>query len=64
MSMRRKKQVKEWLLREDDAGQYIRGGEEDNAKALALIAKLHDTDRKVWLELDNLRAPSTPANRK
>ena len=51
---RKKRGVREWIQREDDAGEYIRGGKEANDKALALVAKLHDSDRKVWLELDAL----------
>lgn len=54
VELRKKRGVREWIQREDDEGQYIRGGKELNDKALALIAKLHDADRKVWLELDAL----------
>ena len=53
--LRRTKGTKAWLQRDDDAGQYIRGDQELNKRAMDLIARLHDTDRKVWLELDSLR---------
>lgn len=54
VELRKKRGVREWIQREDDNGEYIRGGKEANEKALSLIAKLHDADRKVWLELDAL----------
>jgi len=50
-----KRGVKNWVqTEENDAGQYIRGVEDRNDKAIKIIHRLHDADRSAWLELDAL----------
>jgi hypothetical protein len=53
--LRKTKQVKEFIKKEDDNGEYIKGCEERNLKALEIIKKLHDQDRTTWTQLDELR---------
>lgn len=53
--LRRRKAVKDFISNDEDAGTFLRGCEERNEKALAIVARLNDADRKVWQELDELR---------
>lgn len=53
--LRREKKISEFIKNDADNGAYLRGTEERNKKALEIIGRLHDADRRTWTELDELR---------
>lgn len=53
--IRREKKINEFIKNDSDNGNYLKGTEERNKKALEIISKLHDSDRSTWTQLDELR---------
>ena len=53
--LRKERKISEFIKDDSDNGTYLRGTEERNKKALEIISRLHDADRKIWTELDELR---------
>ena len=55
VELRSKKSVHDWIQEGGKEGQYLRGSTARNEQGLRLIGRLHETDRKAWLELDALK---------
>ena len=54
--LRRARGVRDWIMKDDEPiGTYMKGVEKRNSKALEIIARLHNSDRGAWTELDELR---------
>lgn len=51
--VRKERKVKEWMQETEGDGEFLKGTEEKNEKALSLIKRINDEDRnQVWMELD------------